>query len=246
LRCLVLGALLLAAFTAALLTLDAFGPLRFRWASKLILSNRQKVVDAFAILFHEEGDRTYNNLRWLGIPLQKNPMDLWIYQEMLFEVKPDVVVECGTFKGGTAYYLARLMDLLGKGRVITIDIEKHPGLPQHPRITYLLGSSTAPEIAAQVRNSIKPGEAVLVLLDSDHSMKHVLAELRLYTGLVTPGSYVVVEDTHFNGHPILPKFGPGPMEALDQFLKESRDFEVDPAREKLLFTFNPRGYLRRR
>jgi len=246
LRYLALGVLLLSVATAAFLTLDAFRPLRFRWASKLIVSNRQWVVDAFAILFHEEGDKTYNNLRWLGTPLQKNPMDLWIYQEMLYEVKPDIVVECGTYKGGTAYYLARLMDLLDKGRIVTIDIEKYPDLPQHPRITYLLGSSTSPEIVAQVRDNIKPGETVLVLLDSDHSMPHVLSELRLYHGFVTPGSYLVVEDTHFNGHPILPKFGPGPTEALDQFLKENRDFEIDPAREKLMFTFNPRGYLRRR
>jgi cephalosporin hydroxylase len=243
LRYLALGVVLLSVCAAAVLTLDAFRPLRFRWASKLILANRQRVVDAFAILFHAEGDRTYNNLRWLGTPLQKNPMDLWIYQEMLYEVKPDVVVECGTYKGGTAYYLARLMDLLDKGRILTVDIEKYPNLPQHPRITYLLGSSTAPEIVGQVRSSIKPGETVLVLLDSDHSMKHVLDELRLYHGLVTAGSYLVVEDTHFNGHPILPKFGPGPMEAVEQFLKENQDFRIDPAREKLMFTFNPRGYL---
>ncbi len=243
LRYLGLGVLLLLISAAAVLTLDAFGPLRYRWASKLIVANRQQVVDAFAILFHHEGDRTYNSLRWLGTPLQKNPMDLWIYQEMLHELKPDVVVECGTYKGGTAFYLARLMDLLGKGRVVTIDIERHPDLPQHPRITYLLGSSTAPAVVAQVRGSIKPGETVLVLLDSDHSMRHVLDELRLYNGLVTPGSYLVVEDTHFNGHPILPKHGPGPMEALDQFLKENQDFEIDTARQKLMFTFNPRGYL---
>ena len=85
----------------------------------------------------------------------------------------------------------------------------------------------------------------MVLLDSDHHMDHVLNELRLYHPLVTPGSYIVVEDTDMNGHPILPKHGPGPMEAAQQFLKETSGFEVDAAREKLMLTFNPRGYLRR-
>jgi cephalosporin hydroxylase len=164
---------------------------------------------------------------------------------MLHDLKPDVVVECGTYKGGSALYLAHVMDALGKGRVITIDIEKFPNLPQHPRITYLLGSSTAPEIVRQVKNAIKPGEKVMVLLDSDHHRDHVLNELRLYHDMVTPGSYIVVEDTDMNGHPILPKHGPGPMEAAEQFLKETPGFGIDPAREKLMLTFNPRGYLRR-
>ncbi len=241
-----LGLVLLAAAAGAFLTLDIFRPLRLRYGTKLILAMPSQVTSAFAILFHSEGDRTYNNLRWFGTPIQKNPMDLWIYQEILYEVKPDVVVECGTYKGGTALYIANLMDLIGKGRVITIDIERQPSLPQHPRITYLLGSSTAPEILDRVKSGIKPGETVMVLLDSDHSAKHVRNELRLYPSLVTPGSYVIVEDTHMNGHPILPHFGPGPMEAVNEFLQGTREFAVDPAREKLLFTFNPRGYLRRR
>ena len=85
----------------------------------------------------------------------------------------------------------------------------------------------------------------MVLLDSDHSMNHVLNELRLYHELVTPGSYLVVEDTHLGGHPVLPKEGPGPREAAGQFLAENRNFVVDSAREKLIVTFNPHGYLRR-
>ena len=86
----------------------------------------------------------------------------------------------------------------------------------------------------------------MVVLDSDHHRDHVLAELRTYSALVTPGSYLIVEDTNINGHPVRPEFGPGPMEAVDEFLRESPDFAIDPEREKFFLTFNPRGFLRRR
>jgi len=85
-----------------------------------------------------------------------------------------------------------------------------------------------------------------VILDSDHSRDHVLDELRLYAPLVTSGSYVIVEDTNINGHPVLPQFGPGPMEALDEFLRESDEFSIDDQREKFFLTFNPRGFLLKR
>lgn len=219
--------------------------LRYRWAYKAIAANSGTVADAFAILYHAKGDQTFNSLRWFGTPVQKNPMDLWIYQEMISEIRPDVIVECGTYKGGSAYYMAHLMDLVGKGRVITIDIEKHAGLPSHPRIEYLLGSSTDLKIVDKVRQSIGPHDTVMVFLDSDHSKTHVSKEMELYHSLVTPGSYLVVEDTDLNGHPILPKHGPGPMEAAEEFLKGNSDFEVDVSREKLLVSFNPRGYLKR-
>ena len=219
--------------------------LRYRWAYKWIANNPRTVADAFAILYHAKGDETFNGLRWFGTPIQKNPMDLWIYQEMLTELKPDVVVECGTYKGGSAYYMAHLMDLIGKGRVITIDIEKYPNLPVHPRITYLVGSSTDGGIVKQVHESIRAGESVMVFLDSDHSKAHVSKELELYHDMVTPGSYLVVEDTDLNGHPILPKHGPGPMEAASEFLASHPEFQADPAREKLMLSFNPNGYLKR-
>ncbi len=85
----------------------------------------------------------------------------------------------------------------------------------------------------------------MVVLDSDHHRDHVLNELRLYNGLVSPGCYLIVEDTHFNGHPILPKFGPGPFEAVDEFLRTNTAFVRDRTRERFLLTFNPGGYLKR-
>jgi cephalosporin hydroxylase len=208
-------------------------------------STAGQAVNDFHRLYYDSG--VYRHTFWRGVETQKCPLDLWIYQEILHELKPDVVVETGTFSGGSAYYMASLFDLFGKGKVVTVDLEPQPNLPIHPRITYISGlSSTAPEAVSRVRALIEPGAVVMVILDSDHSKRHVLDELRLYAGMVTPGQYLIVEDTNINGHPALPEFGPGPMEAVDDFLKETSSFEVDAGREKFYMTFNPRGYLRRR
>jgi cephalosporin hydroxylase len=228
------------ALLAAVAGFTAGGAITSLW-----LSRPDEVTAAFHRLYHARGDRTYNNTYWLGVPVQKCPLDLWVFQEILFETRPDVLVETGTYKGGSAYFFASMFDLMGRGRVITIDIQDQPDKPRHPRIEYLLGSSTSPETVRQVRERIRPGERVMVVLDSDHKMAHVLEELRLYSGLVTPGNYLVVEDTHFNGHPILPRYGPGPMEAVEEFLRTAGGFEADREREKFGLTFNPRGYLRR-
>lgn len=146
--------------------------------------------------------------------------------------------------GGSAYFLASMMDLLGHGRVVTIDIDAAEGRPIHPRITYLLGSSTDPGIVEQVRRQAS-GKRTMVILDSDHSQAHVAAELTAYRDVVSVGSYLVVEDTNVNGHPVHPEFGPGPMEALDAFLASTTDFVIDADRERFLLTLNPRGFLRR-
>ncbi len=207
----------------------------------------RSVGDQFHRLYYDAGGlgRTWASTRWLGIPTQKCPFDLWIYQEILFELKPDVIIECGTADGGSALFLASLCDLLGKGRVVTVDIKENPARPKHPRITYLLGSSTAERIVDQIRQSIHEGDTVMAVLDSDHRKEHVVNELRIYSRLVTVGSYLIVEDTNLNGHPVAPSFGPGPLEAVHEFLERNGDFVVDRTREKFLLTFNPGGYLRR-
>ena len=209
------------------------------------LSRPERVNAAFHRLFHKNGQLTYNNTYWLGIAAQKCPLDMWVFQEILQETRPDVIVETGTFKGGSACFYASIFDLMKHGRVVTVDIEDYKEKPRHPRITYLLGSSTSEGILQQVRGSIQPGEKVMVFLDSDHHQAHVLSELRLYSPLVTPGQYLIVEDTHFNGHPILPKFGPGPWEAVEEFLRVNPDFVADRSRERFGLTFNPRGFLKR-
>ncbi len=205
------------------------------------------IVDQFTRLYYQTPVpvRTWHDTRWLGHPVLKTPLDLWNYQEILHERRPDVVVECGTAGGGSALFLASVMDLTGHGRVVSIDVQPNPGRPPHDRITYLVGSSTSPEIVERVRAEVDGAARVMVILDSDHSEKHVLDELRLYSPLVSPGDFLVVEDTCVNGHPVAPQHGPGPMEAVEAFLRETRAFVVDPRDRKFLMTFNPRGYLRR-
>ncbi len=166
--------------------------------------------------------------------------------ESVHEVRPDVIVEAGTYKGGSAFFLASILDAVGHGQVVSIDIVEHKARPDHPRVHYLLGSSTSEEIVEQVKSFIREGDTVMVALDSDHRRDHVLAELRIYSEVVTAGSYLVVEDTHFNGNPILPDWGPGPNEALQAFLAEDDRFVVDTSREKLLMSFNRGGYLRKK
>ena len=211
----------------------------------LVETRQHRIVRPFHRLFYESGTRTWSSTRWLGTPAQKCPFDLWVYQELLYELRPEVIVECGTADGGSAHFLASICDLLGSGEIVTIDIRQLAGRPVHDRVTYLTGSSIAPEIVDNVRERVEGRSSVLVLLDSNHERDHVLAEMRLYGPLVTPGSYLVVEDSNVNGNPVLPEFGPGPGEAIDAFLAETDEFEIDESREKYFLTFNPRGYLRK-
>ncbi len=192
----------------------------------------------------QEKDRGTLSLSWFGYRTLKCPLDLWTYQEILVETRPDLVVECGTRHGGSAYFIASILDLLGHGRVVTVDIDPVKGRPVHPRITYLLGSSTDPAIVAQVRVQAS-GKRTMVILDSDHSEAHVSAELAAYRDIVSVDSYLIVEDTNVNGHPVAPNHGPGPMEALDAFLATTDDYVIDGDRERFLLTLNPRGFLRR-
>ena len=179
---------------------------------------------------------------WLGHPVLKCPLDLWVYQEIVHEVRPDVIIRCGTAYGGTALFLASMLDIAGKGKIITVDIEEKEGRPKHPRITYLHGSSTSRQVVEQIRRLIRDEDRVMVLLDSDHTKDHILAELKTYRDFVTPGGYLIVEDTII-GHPVLPDFGPGPMEAAEEFLSDNPDFASDRGREKFYLTLNPKGYL---
>jgi cephalosporin hydroxylase len=200
------------------------------------------IATEFHRLYYET--RVWRTTTWLGIPIQKAPTDLLAYQEIVHRVRPGVIVETGTLHGGSAHYLAGLCQLVGHGRVVSVDIAAE-AQPPHPLVTYVDGSSTAPDVVDQVRRHVEGEDAVLVILDSDHSKSHVLDELRIYGDLVTPGSYMIVEDTNVNGHPVNVAHGPGPMEAVEEFLATDRRFRVDDWPERLLLTFNPRGYLLR-
>ena len=181
----------------------------------------------------------------MGYQTGKLPSDLWVYQEMLYSIRPDLIIECGTHHGGSALFLANMLEMLGSGRVITIDLYPRDGRPEHELITYLSGSSTDKKIFNLITEQISPNDRVLVILDSDHTMDHVQAELELYKSLITVGSYLVVEDTFLGGHPSHENFGPGPMKAVKQFLNSNSNFVIDKSLEKFLFTLNRNGFLKR-
>jgi cephalosporin hydroxylase len=201
------------------------------------------VARHFHRAYYQKDDTTFST-HWLGYKVLKCPFDLWMYQEILHEVKPDLVVETGTAYGGSAYFMACIMDSMGKGEIVTVDIAASGTPPTHPRITYLTGSSTDPAIVAEVHRRAAGKKTVMVSLDSDHAEAHVTAEIQAYHSLVTDGSYMIVEDTHI-GHPVPPFSQTGPMESVEQFLKANREFEADPWRERLMMSFHYNGYLKR-
>ena len=166
------------------------------------------------------------------------------YQEIMAETRPELVLETGTYRGGSAFFLASICDLLGGGEVLSVDIEPvRDDYPAHQRITYLGGrSSTDPDVIADVVARAE-GKRTLVILDSDHSQAHVEAELAAYASLVPVGGYVIVEDSNIGR--IREDLLPGPMEAIQSFLAGTDQFRIDRTREKFLITFNPSGYLQR-
>jgi cephalosporin hydroxylase len=216
----------------------AYTAVRFRADRRL---DRAAVARAHDVLYQSAA---WNHAMWLGAQALKNPLDLWVYQEILVETKPELIVETGTYRGGSALFLASVCDLVGRGEVVSIDIEPlREDYPEHPRITYLAGrSSTDPEVVAKIRERAA-GRPILVILDSDHSQAHVEAELAAYAPLVPVGCYVIVEDSNIGR--IRKDLMPGPLEAIERFLAGTDEFEIDREREKFLITFNPSGYLRR-
>lgn len=217
--------------------------------SPLLSEDDWQQVDAFhRLYFGRVGS-------WMGLPILKNPMDLHIYQELLWRLRPDTVIECGTAWGASALYLAQIMDLLGNGRVMTIDkitdvkrlyfwafgedaVVSNAERPVHPRITYIHGSSTDPEIVRLVRQQVHG--TTMVILDSAHDSRHVFNECELYAPLVTEGSYLCVEDVNIHGHPVvLPDDGPGPYEAAIDFLLRHDEFKWDVSwTDRYLFSYN--------
>jgi cephalosporin hydroxylase len=211
---------------------------RFRLNRRL---DRAAVSRAHDALYASDA---WTRATWLGAQALKNPLDLWVYQEIIAETQPELIVETGTYRGGSALFLASVCELLGRGEVVSIDVEDvRDDYPVHPRITYLAGrSSTDSEVVAEVRERAA-GRPVFVVLDSDHSQAHVEAELEAYAPIVPVGCYVVAEDSNIGQ--IRKDLLPGPREAVRAFLSRTHEFEIDREREKFLVTWNPSGYLRR-
>jgi cephalosporin hydroxylase len=208
---------------------------------------RQTIIDQFHQLYYHLLPRVWERTYYRGHRVLKLTSDMWMYRTIIDDLKPGLIIETGTRFGGSALWFADQLELLGHGKVVTIDIDDVAGKPMHPRITHLLGSSSDPVVADQVRAMLPTdGSPVLIVLDSDHRRDHVLAEMRLFGPMVTPGSLMIVEDTNINGHPVFADFGPGPYEAVEDFMQDNDDFEVDESYHLYYVTQNPRGYLRRK
>ena len=201
------------------------------------------------------------NFSWLGRPIIQFPDDIVAVQEIVWRVKPDLIVETGIAHGGSLMLWASLLHVLGGDRrVVGVDIEIRPQnraeIERHPlasRITMIEGSSTDPTVLEEVRRHGKRHSTVMVVLDSNHTHDHVLRELQLYSPLVTPGSYLVVMDTVVESMPadFYPDRpwgrGNNPATAVREFLKSTMDFAVDHEIDrKLLLSVAPGGYLRRK
>lgn len=189
----------------------------------------------------------FGTIQWLGHPVWQNILDLWTIQETLAEVRPELLIETGTNRGGSSMFYANLFDLMGQGRIVTVDVEKLHDR-SHPRITYLLGSSTDAAIVGKIAAMV--GEVkgpVMVILDSDHSEGHVRRELDAYASFVTPGSFCLVQDGVIDTLPLFAGARPGPLPAIKSFLESTSDFEVDHERcERFPITHHPLGWLRRK
>ena len=206
---------------------------------------KRLAIDLFENIYFDSAKTTWDDMSWLGTSCQKYSTDLWIYQEIIFSLKPDVIIETGTLYGGSALYLASLLDLIGHGRVISIDFQSRLDRPRHPRVTYITGSSVSPDVIGQLEPILEGSTERMVILDSDHRKPHVDEELRIYSQYVTVGQYLIVEDSSINGHPVSAQFGPGPFESVASFLRGRSDFEIDKKKEKFLLTANHNGFLLR-
>jgi len=196
-------------------------------------------------------------ITWMGIPIIQLPEDILMMQELIWRVRPDVIVESGVAHGGALILYASLLDALGKGRVVGVDVEirkyNRLAIEAHPmsrRITLVEGDSVAEDTLEQVRSAIPAGASVMVALDSNHTRGHVAAELERYAPLVTPGSYCVVFDSVMTMVSDAPGAGENwaqdnPLEAVRAFLEEHPEFEVDPAFNRLEVTYCQSGFLRR-
>jgi cephalosporin hydroxylase len=202
---------------------------------------------------------------WLGRPIIQLPDDMIRIQEAIFQVQPDIIVETGIAHGGSLIFYSSLMELIGKGHVIGLDIDIRPhnraAIEAHPmakRITMIEGSSTALEVVEQVKSRIGPEDVVMLILDSNHSREHVAAELEAYASLVTPGSYILSQDGVMQLVAGMPRTEPdwtenNPITAVEAFLARRPEFEFalpprlfDETLDSPECSHHPVGWLRRK
>lgn len=223
--------------------------------------NKNKKMKTLASKFMEESikDKYSYNFHWLGRPIIQYPQDIVAMQEIIWDVKPDLIIETGIAHGGGLVFYASMLELIGKGEVlgIDIDIRKHnkKEIEKHEmfkRIKMIEGSSVDQEVIGKVSETVKNHKKIMVCLDSSHTHRHVLEELNLYSKFVSVGSYIVAFDTIIEYMP--KKFFAdrpwdkknNPATAVKVFLGQNKNFVVDKNIDnKLLITVAPGGYLKR-
>jgi len=196
------------------------------------------------LVISEIQKRILKQSTYAGINCRKSPLDFWVYQEIIFDIKPDIIIEIGSYEGGSALAFAHLCDAIGKGMIISMDINNyiHPLAKKHPRIKFLIGDAC--ELYPQVFNLCKDAKTILINEDSAHTYSNTLNILNKYSFLVTLGSYFIVEDSNCH-HGLNVGPNPGPYEAILEFLNKNKKFISDREKESFLITWNPRGYLKR-
>lgn len=224
-------------------------------------SNEKLKSTASAFMNASISSRYSYNFTWMGRPIIQYPQDMIAMQEIIWDIKPDLIIETGIAHGGSLIFYASMLELIGKGEIVGIDIDirdhNRKEIESHPmfkRIKMIQGSSIDPAIVAEVKKHTEGKKTILVTLDSNHTHDHVLAELNMYSPFVTLNSYMVVYDTiveklpedHLPGHVRPWGIGDNPWTALNSFIGENPQFEIDYAiNNKLLISVAPDGYLKR-
>lgn len=198
------------------------------------------------LIFHQK-NIVFNKCNWMGVRCLKNPLDTWIYQELIHAIKPDILIEIGSYEGGSTLYFANILDIIGKGKVISIDIDRSNFKAKHDRIIVIDGDSASHEVFSKVEDLCK-NKKVLVIHDGAHDKEHVLKDLSLYSTLVSVGSYLIVEDTVID----LFEYGDGmgthyegPLRAITEFVNGNNNYMIDDDCERYILTYNQRGFLKR-
>lgn len=193
-----------------------------------------------------------HSIDWMGIPTRKMITDMWVYQEIIFETKPDLIIEIGGFYGGSTLFLAQMQELIGDGQVLSIDVSHDYFMTEHPRIRKITGDCSSPSVLCAVRQFAE-NKKVMVIHDGDHTAAAVERDLRLYADLVSPDFYLIIEDGAVDLlSPEYSKLGNaypdgGPLRASRRVYEEMKDrFEIDMRRERFIITTNPKGYWRRK
>lgn len=198
--------------------------------------NPSKIIKDFHDLYYSSRIWAYGNTKYKGITIEKLPLDLWVFQEIIYEVKPDLIIELGSFQGGSATWMGDICETFGHGHVITFEISNSVIAPSHPRVDFIKTNCLIGVATHAVKKAIgKYGSKVLVIDDASHEKDAVIKALEMYGPFVSKGSYFIVEDTHV----------PATKEAVEEFLLKHPEYEIDENCHKFFLTFNPNGYLKK-